>query len=293
MRKFNKKVVGTFIDVSYNGEIQVGGIINKLPTLCSNGNIHVNEDLVKQALIDRWNKKNEKVFFLGEENGVIFKDIYERYRYLFSPFTKNTNEMRLDVLRNLAKFIDVRSFGLHGYTTFNEIDFEGAVILNLGKNVFAYGNHLLPNEEHEKFMLEEAYYAFDFVVKRSKDPYLQQCSELEYLQEDYNSFKKDLLGSNYSAENTVEKVFAIFVEGKNETLNAKNLSDLISIKKYGNNAIPILIADKLIEYCNDLKEEIEKIEVYYNPFLIDVVISKTFKLLDYDIINVWHFINEK
>lgn len=283
MKKFNKNVYGIVGLRDLNGEVEDSYPIDKLPTLSTNGDLVVNEQLIMYSLIEYWHNKNMKVFNVATENGIRFYDEYKRYNYLFNDHINRCTGMRLDVLNNLYGFIDVKNFGLNGYRVFKEYDFNGNLFFGTGFNI---NNDFKLNEinnSENKYIADEVHYGFNFQIR----PFniinsMTYGIDFEYSDDDYCILKNSLIENNYSIGKNMEKEFVIIIECKEKQLLTKHLQTYIKVIK-NENSLPELNIDELIKLCNDLSDRIDKLEIYFDQSLIELKLSAEIKQLNYKI----------
>lgn len=283
MKKFNKNVYGIVGLRDLNGEVQESYFIDKLPTLSTNGDLVVNEQLIMYSLIEYWHNKNMKVFNVANENGIEFNNEYKRYNYLFNDNINRHTGMRVDVLNNLYGFIDIKNFGLNGYRVFKEYDFNGNLFFGTGFNINKDFKLNEIDNSGNRYTADEVHYGFSYVIKPENISNSKMYDmNFEYSDDDYCILKNSLIENNYSIGKNMEKEFVIIIECKEKQLLTKNLQWYVKVIKK-ENALPELNIDELIELCHDLSDRIDKLEIYYDQSLIEMKLPDEIKQLNYKI----------
>ena len=185
------------------------------------------------------------------------------------------------VLKNLMNCVDVKNFGATFAEAGSNISITGAVQIGQGFNKYEGTNPeeqqiLSPfrNEEDDKnstlgtkIVSNEAHYFYPFVINPMTYKELVELGVTEgYTEEDYQNFKRTAIVSatSFATNSKVgcENEFALFVETKTDTY-LPNLSEYIRFEKgTEKNVIKIECAGLLEE----LRKQIDRIEVYYNPY---------------------------
>jgi len=122
-----------------------------------------------------------------------------------------------------------------------------------------------------KITVDEAHYFYGFSINPSSYiEYKEIVDNAEYTQADYEAFKKVALVSAtaYSTNSKFgcENEFALFVECKDDKTYLPDLSDYIEF--YSDREIRAIDLTKLEEL---IANKYEKVEVYYNPFKLEVI----------------------
>jgi len=222
----------------------------------------------------------------------------ERYANLFEPIDKKTTSTK-EVLINLFNCTDVKNFGATFAEEGQNISITGAVQFGQGFNKFEYTETevqdiLSPfadsrakekskkNKDDEgeeakqstlgtKITVDEAHYFYGFSINPSSyNEYNEIVHNAEYTEADYEEFKRVALVSAtaYSTNSKFgcENEFALFVECKDDTTYLPDLSDYIEFDSDSEKRVVDLTKLEEIIGSNYVK-----VEVYYNPFKLDVV----------------------
>lgn len=229
-------------------------------------------------------KKVEKGIALGP------RSLKERYEYLNGGCNLSDCKDSKIVLTNLFNSLDVKNFGATFAESGNNISITGAVQIGQGFNKydgtspeeqqilspFRDASKDNANEDSEeaknstlgtKIVSNEAHYFYPFVINPMA---YKEYIELEvtdgYTEDDYAKFKQASLVSVTSfatnAKVGCENEFALFVETESD-LYLPNLSEFIKFTKGDEkNTIEIQCSSLL----NSLKDRINNIEIYYNPY---------------------------
>lgn len=125
------------------------------------------------------------------------------------------------------------------------------------------------------------HYFYPFTVNpENYKIYTDEIEELEgYTKEDYNKFKQGCLVAatayNTNSKAGCENEFALFVECKEDSkLYLANLDQYIKFQKQdGKDVIDLTELEEILGQDN-VKSEIEKVEIYYNPYTTELVGAK-------------------
>lgn len=117
-----------------------------------------------------------------------------------------------------------------------------------------------------KIVSNEAHYFYPFVINPMAYKELVELEVTEgYTEEDYKNFRRTALVSatSFATNSKVgcENEFALFVETKTDTY-LPNLSEYIRFEKGRDKNVIEIQCGELLE---ELAEDIEKVDVYYNP----------------------------
>ncbi|MDY0364393.1 MAG: type I CRISPR-associated protein Cas7 [Arcobacteraceae bacterium] len=261
------------------------------PKSTSNGDIFGSDKALKYPMKKMWENEGKKVLFIKswkeEKDTVVPRKLSDRYKLLFGDIDKKTSTK--EVLANLFRAIDIKNFGATFAEEGQNISITGAVQFGQGFNKFDDTNIeiqdiLSPFADSTKddakqstlgtkITVDEAHYFYGFSINpKNYDEYKSILgSEFEgYKETDYEEFKKVALlsATAYSTNSKFgcENEFAIFVECKDSECYLPDLSDYIEFDSK-KRAISLEKIEKLIE------GRFQKVEVFYNPFILDV---KTF-----------------
>lgn len=265
------------------------------PKSTSNGDIFGSDKALKYPMKKMWDNEGKKVLFIkswkeviskkkDEANSMAPNTLGDRYALLFGKSEKkpSTNE----VLTNLFQAIDVKNFGATFPEEGQNISITGAVQFGQGFNKFNDTNIeiqdiLSPFADSTKedakqstlgtkITVDEAHYFYGFSINpKNYDEYKKLLGDdfKGYTEADYQEFKKVALVSAtaYSTNSKFgcENEFALFVECKDDECYLPDLSDYIKFDSQ-KRSIDLSEVEELI------KGKTSKIEVYYNPFKLEV-----------------------
>lgn len=257
------------------------------PKSISNGDIFGSDKALKYPMKKMWENEGKKVLYIKsfkeEKESVIPRKLGERYSLLFDNIDKKTPTK--EVYNNLFKAIDVKNFGATFAEEGQNISITGAVQFGQGFNKFDDTNIevqdiLSPFADSTKddakqstlgtkVTVDEAHYFYGFSINpKAYDEYKLLLKDFDgYTQNDYKEFKKVALTSAtaYSTNSKFgcENEFALFVECKEDDIYFPDLSDYIEFNS-DKRSIDLSKAEELI------KNKFEKVEVYFNPFKLEV-----------------------
>ncbi|MEN6568233.1 MAG: type I CRISPR-associated protein Cas7 [Veillonellales bacterium] len=279
------------------------------PKTISNGTIFGSDKAFKYPIKRMWLIMGEKVLAIKsykieakskndeEEAGKLQpRDLQERYEQIFKT-TINDKTPSKEVLKNLFSALDVMNFGATFAQNKQNISITGAVQIGQGFNKYEdaqietqdilspYRNSSEKKEEAtastlgSKIVTDEAHYFYPITVNPNNYlDYLDLGIEgfEGYTQEAYDKFKQGCLVAatafHTNSKSGSENEFALFAtckEGSN--LYLPNLDRYVGFcKKDGRNTI---ILDKLAALLSGHEQDIDRIEVYYNPLDTDVELS--------------------
>jgi len=259
------------------------------PKSTSNGEIFGSDKALKYPMKKMWNEKNKKILFIKswkeEKDSIVPKNLGERYAELFTKIEKTTKTK--DVLKNLFECIDVKNFGATFAEEGQNISITGAVQFGQGFNKFDDTNVevqdiLSPFQDSKaadkgkegkqatlgtKITVDEAHYFYGFSINpKNYNEYKEFLGESfeGYTEDDYTEFKRVALISTTSfATNSkfgANNEFTMFVETKeNSKLYLPDLSEYI-VYNSQERKIDLTKISQILK-----NEEINSIEIYYNP----------------------------
>ena len=257
------------------------------PKSTSNGDIFGSDKALKYPMKKMWENEGKKVLYIKsfkeEKDAVIPRKLAERYSLLFDNIDKKTPTK--EVYNNLFNAIDVKNFGATFAEEGQNISITGAVQFGQGFNKFDDTNIevqdiLSPFADSTKddakqstlgtkVTVDEAHYFYGFSINpKAYEEYKLLLKDFEgYTKEDYKEFKKVALTSAtaYSTNSKFgcENEFALFVECKEDDIYFPDLSDYIELNS-DKRSIDLSKVEELI------KNKFEKVEVYFNPFKLEV-----------------------
>ncbi|CAA6825089.1 MAG: CRISPR-associated protein, Csh2 family [uncultured Sulfurovum sp.] len=273
------------------------------PKSTSNGDIFGSDKALKYPMKKMWENEGEKVLFMKswkeQKGSTVPKQLGERYVYLFDAIDKKTETK--EVMRNLFSAIDVKNFGATFAEEGQNISITGAVQFGQGFNKFedtnievqdilspfmdskaeAKGKEAKQATLGTKITVDEAHYFYGFSINPSSyNEYNEIVDNAEYTQADYEAFKKVALVSAtaYSTNSKFgcENEFALFVECKDDKTYLPDLSDYVKFDSDSDSEPRTIDLTELEALIDDVYE---KVEVYYNPFKLDVITNlETFNI---------------
>lgn len=284
-----------------------------LPKTTSDGNIFGSDKALKYSIKRLWELNGEKVLYIrsyrvnkGKEGEKLQPQaLQERYQQLFE---ETVSKDSTTVLKRLFSCVDVMNFGATFAVEGQNIGLTGAVQIGQGFNKYEDTNVevqdiLSPfrnsNEKSlendatsigKKVMVDEAHYVYPFTVNPNHyESYigLPGFDDFEgYTEEAYNAFKEGaLIGATALQTNSKsgsENAFSLFIVMKEGTLAyLPNLDPYVTVYKKENKTIYDLTAISPI--LAGIKEQVERIEVYLNPYSAEVHLEAD-GLKRYDII---------
>lgn len=246
---------------------------------------------IKYAIKHQW-EKSEKVLgfksyeMLKEKNKKVFSLRDLKDRFVFLTGKDPTKIEKEEIIPLLMGFIDIMNFGTAFAIPKKNISIQGAVQFNTGVNKYdgatvervevlsPYRNSKKADSEQttigNRAYLTEAHFFYNFTVNPNNYDLLSYVIDgVEgYTREAYEKFKETSL-SAVSNLNSVAKVgceneFSMFVELKEGSLSScNNINHLVSFRKEDD--INVIDLELVTNELNTIADEIESIEIYYNP----------------------------
>lgn len=287
----NKRVYGVLgissIMANWNADF------SGFPKTTSDGATFGSDKALKYPMKKMWDNEGKKVLYIKSmklsesgksgEVSLIPKSLRERYEFLYGA--SDLKDITV-VLKNLMNCIDVKNFGATFAETGSNISITGAVQIGQGFNKYEDTHPeeqqiLSPfrdekakkNDEDAKnstlgtkIVSNEAHYFYPFVINPMAYKELIELGVTEgYTEEDYQNFRRTSLVSatSFATNSKVgcENEFALFVETKADTY-LPNLSEYIRFEKETDKNVIEIQCGELLE---ELGEDIEKVDIYYNP----------------------------
>lgn len=275
------------------------------PKTTSNGDIFGSDKAFKYPIKKMWQSedKNSKVLYVksyktDSKGNLQARTLAERFEQIFGKNVKEIKDKK-EILKYLFSAIDVKNFGATFAEGSNNISITGAVQVGQGLNKYEESNIEIQDilspfvdatkkdtaqntSIGKKIVSDEAHYFYPFSVNpENYDIYTNEIEDLQgYTKEDYEKFKRGCLYAatayNTNSKMGCENEFAIFVECKEESkLYLANLDQYIKFEKQenGKDIIDISELEKMLE-PEEIKSQIEKVEIYYNSYTIDLVGAK-------------------
>ena len=265
------------------------------PKTTTNGDIFGSDKAFKYPIKKMWEAEGDKVLYVksykvDEKKGAFqARTLGERFEQLFGKNVKDIKD-KTEIIKDLFSAIDVQNFGATFAEAGNNISITGAVQVGQGYNKYEDSNVevidiLSPftdstkdNAQNtsvgKKIVSDEAHYMYPFSVNpENYDIYTTEIEDLEgYTEEAYKKFKDACLlaatAYNTNSKMGCENEFALFVECKEGSkLYLANLDQYIRFEKVEDDKNNIDLT-KLMEILNaeDVKNEIDKVEIYYNIY---------------------------
>ncbi len=276
------------------------------PKTISNGTIFGSDKALKYPIKRMWQAAGEKVLAIKsykideksksseDEKGKLQpRDLQERYEQLFKTSINEKTPSR-EVLKNLFSAIDVMNFGVTFAEKKQNISITGAVQIGQGFNKYAdtqienqdilspYRNSNKKKEDAtastlgSKIITDEAHYFYSIAVNPGN--YLEYLDlGIEgfegYTQDAFAKLKKAFLVAatafNTNSKSGSENEFALFVHCKeNSDLYLPNLDRYVDFSK--NSGRDMITLTKLAELLKGHEQEIDSVEMYYNPIDTDI-----------------------
>lgn len=269
------------------------------PKSTSDGSVFGSDKAFKYPIKKMWEVEGEKVLYVksykNEKGNFRARTLSERFEQLFKTEVKNIKDKK-ELVKYLFSATDVKNFGATFAEGSNNISITGAVQIGQGLNKYEdttveIQDILSPFVDStkkdtaqntsigKKIVSNEAHYFYPFSVNpENYDIYTKEIEDLEgYTREDYEKFKKGCLiaatAYNTNSKSGCENEFAIFVECKeNSKLYLANLDQYIKFEK-NDEGKDIIDISELEEILNEekTKQEIEKVEIYYNSYTTNLI----------------------
>lgn len=280
------------------------------PKSTSKGDIFGSDKAFKYPIKKMWESedKNAKVLYVksyktDNKGNLQARTLAERFEQLFGKNVKDIKDKK-EILKKLFSAVDVKNFGATFAEGSNNISITGAVQVGQGLNKYEDSNIEIQDilspfvdatkkdtaqntSIGKKIVSDEAHYFYPFSVNpENYDIYTNEIEDLQgYTREDYEKFKRGCLYAatayNTNSKMGCENEFALFVECKeNSKLYLANLDQYIKFEKQeeGKNIIDISELEEILEQEN-VKPQIEKVEIYYNSYTTDLVGAKVTDIL--------------
>ena len=258
------------------------------PKSTSEGKIFGSDKAFKYPMKKMWEQQGEKVLYIkslhfeNKTGNLVPRSLKERYEFIFDVKDLKDCKEPKEVIKNLFQAIDVKNFGATFAEEKNNISITGAVQFGQGMNYYEESEAqeqqiLSPFRDSKvedaknstlgtKIVSDEAHYFYPFSVNPlAYKEYVELGVTEGYTEEDYEIFKKTSLvaATSYAtnAKEGCENEFGLFVETAPDCY-LPNLTSMIRFeKREDKNKISVLCGSLL----NEMKEQIEKVEIYYNP----------------------------
>jgi len=271
------------------------------PKSTSDGSIFGSDKALKYPMKKMWENENKNVLYtkklIEKSEKTVPMTLAEKYNFLTKKEAKNINS--LEVTNDLFSFIDVKQFGATFAEEKQNISITGAIQFGQGFNKFEDTNveiqdilspfrnpkdktgkeFLNANDDEKirdqsslgsKITVDEAHYFYGFSINpKAYEEYKNMIDGFDgYTESDYEEFKKvakvSATAYNTNSKFGCENEFALFVECNDDECYLPDLSEYI---KFDSDSRSVDLST--IEFMVDGKYE--KVELFYNPFKIDVV----------------------
>lgn len=301
MEAMNKRVYGILgissIMANWNADF------SGFPKTTSDGTVFGSDKALKYPMKRMWENEGKKVLYIksmkleadkkkAEEVNLVPRSLKERYELIFQVKDLKDCKDSGMILKNLFQAVDVKNFGATFAESGCNISITGAVQIGQGLNRYeeceAEEQQILSpfrdatkttEEKGEaknstlgtKIVTKEAHYFYPFVINPlAYKEYVELGVTEGYTEEDYQMFKQtSLVSATAFATNAkvgCENEFALFVETEAD-LYLPNLSEYITFEKTeGKNRIGLTCAELL----DEVRDRIQKIEIYYNPYTTEI-----------------------
>ena len=279
-KTMNKRVYGILGISSIMGNWNAD--FSGYPKTTTDGNVFGSDKALKYPMKKMWDNEDKKVIYIKSLNEkLIPRTLKERYVKIFDDDDlKDTTK----VLTNLMTAVDVKNFGATFAEAGCNIAITGAVQIGQGFNKYEDST---PQEQPilspfadatdkdaknstigTKITSNEAHYFYPFVINPLTYKELVDLGVTEgYTEEDYQNFKRTaIVSATAFATNSkvgCENEFAVFVETK-ATTYLPNLSEYVTFSKDEDKNIINLA--RLADVLDTMSEQIDSIEIYYNPY---------------------------
>ena len=282
------------------------------PKTTSDGRTFGSDKAFKYPMKKMWDDQGKKVVYiksmeLSESKGevsLIPKTLKSRYEQLFGTLDKKNNIEK--VLSNLFQAIDVKNFGATFAEAGMNLSITGAVQIGQGFNLYEdtdpqeqpilspfrdplAGKKKAGNDKTEeaeeaknstlgtKIVSNEAHYFYPFTVNPFAYREYTELGVTEgYTEKDYQEFKKAALtaATCFATNSKVgcENEFALFVETDLD-FYLPNLSEYVKFTK-GTEDTKNIIELTCMDLLEEVKEKIQSIQIYYNPYTTQIVPEK-------------------
>lgn len=304
----NKKVYGLLgvsaIRSNFNADFSAQ------PRTSASGEFIATDKAFKYACRKYWLLNKEKVLaFLNINSNLNPMSLKEKYEYLFNTIIGNKTTP-IEVLNNLFSCVDVMNFGATFAISKLNLSINGAVQIQQGRNVYEYakaeklslmtpyrnpekkkdGSEKMRTTTAEQFVLDQAQFIYPFSINpENYDEYIGIIPEFSgYTDDAYTKFKEaatvGVTSLSSCSKAGSENSFALFIELKEGS--KKYLPNLAPYLKYEFDDKSIFdISELFNSLLENIKEDIDKVEIYYNSYLSDVILPTTdIKVEKYNIV---------
>lgn len=268
------------------------------PKSISDGKIFGSDKALKYPMKKMWQSEGEKVLYIKsfkedeKDKKLRPRSLKERYEYILGVDDLKKQKESNVVLKNLFEAIDVKNFGCTFAEEGNNIGITGAVQIAQGFNKYEdsqteeqqilspFRDGTKDNADQStlgtKIVSNEAHYVYHFAINPDTYADFVEMGVTDgYTEEDYQRFKEAALTSatsfNTNSKVGCENELAVFVETDKNTY-LPDLSQYVFFEKSENenenenDTIKLNFSGIL----NDVKDKIQSIEIYYNPYTTNI-----------------------
>ncbi len=267
------------------------------PKSISDGKVFGSDKALKYPMKKMWQNEGEKVLYIKsfkedeKDKKLRPRSLKERYEYIFGVEDLKKQKESNTVLKNLFTAIDVKNFGATFAEEGNNIGITGAVQIAQGFNKYddsqteeqqilsPFRDGTKDNADQStlgtKIVSNEAHYAYHFAINPDAYADFVEMGVTDgYTEEDYEKFKEAALTSatsfNTNSKVGCENELAVFVETDKNTY-LPDLSQYVYFKKADDESEKDTIELKFDKILNDVKDKIQSVEIYYNPYTTTIV----------------------
>lgn len=267
------------------------------PKSISDGKIFGSDKALKYPMKKMWQSEGEKVLYIKsfkedeKDKKLRPRSLKERYEYIFGVEDLKKQKESNVVLKNLFTAIEVKNFGATFAEADNNFGITGAVQIAQGFNKYddsqteeqqilsPFRDGTKDNADQStlgtKIVSNEAHYAYHFAINPDAyTEYVEMGVTEGYTEEDYEKFKKAALTSatsfNTNSKVGCENELAVFVETDKNTY-LPDLAQYVFFKKSDDENEKDTIELKFDSILNDVKDKIQTVEIYYNPYTTNIV----------------------
>jgi len=322
LQEFKNRVFGAVIVKSINSNFNADFTHN--PRTLPDGVVYSTDKALKYAIKDyfRKNLPNSIIFYIKRFNENLNPlSLDETYQSIFGDFPKKEKKNEINrkaVLEKLLTALDIRLFGAT-FAGNTNISIHGPVQVNHGVNKFPendiYNEDILSpfrnskkeekEEKEEKEMstlgnqtnLKEGHYVFHFsinpknteefynIINQGKPDNEMLClsaEDIDKLKEAMNRAVTALDSSRKIGSENEATIWVQLTEGSKKVL--PSFTELINVSRDGETAI--IDCSKVETTLKEIEEDIETIEIYYNPITTKIIgcpkgsITKHFNILN-------------
>jgi len=319
MENFNKRVFGAVILKSINSNFNAD--FTHHPRTLSDGTVYSTDKALKYAIKNYLSKNytDDKIFYIKRLNEKLNPfSLDETYKYLFGEYKKVKDGKKeivdkKSILADLLSCLDIKFFGAT-FAGETNISVHGPLQINHGVNRFPeneiYTEDILspfrnPGEtgSEEKAMstignqtnLKEGHYVFHYSLNPAN---IKEFCNMVNENSEHNAgiFEDDIIKIKEALNNSVT------ILDSSRKIGTENEATIwIQLKEGSKKIIPSLTemikvertADKIKIDCTEvekvvsaLEDEIEKVEIYFNPFNTEIIGLTGKKLVEaYNLVN--------